>query len=65
MSVSSLASAAVANQQGQLAQAMQTAMLKASSEQQAAIVDMITEAAQASAKATPPEGTGTRLDISV
>lgn len=65
MSVSSLASAAIANQQGQLAQAMQTAMLKASSEQQAAIADMLTEAAQASAKATPPEGTGTRLDISV
>ncbi|PKP76957.1 MAG: hypothetical protein CVT81_12135 [Alphaproteobacteria bacterium HGW-Alphaproteobacteria-3] len=65
MSVSSLASAAVANQQGQLAQAMQTAMLKASSEQQAAIADMLTEAAQESARAAPPKGTGTRLDISV
>ena len=42
MSVSSLASAAVASQQGQLAQAMQTAMLKAGNEQEKAIVDMVT-----------------------
>ncbi|MAM94040.1 putative motility protein [Parvibaculum sp.] len=65
MSVSSIATAAVANQQNQIAQAMQTAMLKAGHEQETAIVDMLAEAAQTSAKASPPTGLGTRLDISV
>lgn len=61
MSVSSLASAAVASQQAQLAQAMQTAMLKASAAQETAMVELLAEAAKASA----PDGTGTRLDTSV
>ncbi|HAC59292.1 hypothetical protein [Parvibaculum sp.] len=65
MSVSSLASAAVASQQGQLAQAMQTAMLKAGNEQEKAIVDMLTEAVgNAAAKASAPAGTGLRVDTS-
>ena len=65
MSVSSLASAAVASQQGQLAQAMQTAMLKAGNEQEKAIVDMLTEAVgNAAAKASAPAGTGLRVETS-
>ena len=63
MSVSSLASAAVASQQGQLAQAMQTAMLKAGNEQEKAVVDMLAEAVDnAASKAQAPAGTGLRLD---
>ena len=65
MSVSSMAAAAVASQQNQIAQAMQVAMLRAGHEQEKAMVDMLAEAAQASAKATPPDGLGARLDISV
>lgn len=63
MSVSSLASAAVASQQGQLAQAMQTAMVKASNEQEKAVVDMLAEAVDnAASKAQAPTGTGLRVD---
>jgi len=65
MSVSNIAAAAVASQQNQIAQAMQVAMLRAGHEQEEALVDMLAEAAQASAKATPPTGLGNRLDISV
>jgi hypothetical protein len=65
MSVSSMAAAAVASQQNQIAQAMQAAMLRAGHEQEKAMVDMLAEAAQAAARATPPDGLGTRLDVSV
>lgn len=61
MSISSLASAAIASQQGQLAQAMQTAMLKASAAQEATMVELLAEAVNASV----PPGTGTQLDIKV
>lgn len=66
MSASSLASAAVASQQGQLAQAMQTAMLKAGNEQEKAVVDMLTEAVDSAAtKASAPAGTGIKVDTTV
>ncbi|MBX3504685.1 MAG: putative motility protein [Parvibaculum sp.] len=65
MSVSSIASAAVAANQSQIAQAMQMAMLRAGHEQEQALVDMLAEASQAATKATPPTGLGSRLDISV
>lgn len=66
MSVSSLAAAAVASQQSQIAMAMQTAMLKTEFKQDMALVQMITEATADSATVTasPPPGTGTRLDTS-
>ncbi|MBO6634219.1 putative motility protein [Parvibaculum sp.] len=65
MSISGMAAAAAASQQNQIAQAMQIAMLRAGQEQEKAMVDMLAEAAQAAAKATPPDGLGTRLDVSV
>jgi hypothetical protein len=65
MSVSSLASSAVAANQNQIAQAMQMAMLRAGNEQEKAMVDMLAEASQAVTKSTPPTGLGQRLDISV
>jgi hypothetical protein len=65
MSVSSIASAAVAANQSQIAQAMQMAMIRAGHEQEQALVDMLAEASQSITKATPPTGLGTRLDISV
>ncbi|MEQ9196708.1 MAG: putative motility protein [Parvibaculum sp.] len=63
MSISGMAAAAAASQQNQIAQAMQAAMLRAGHEQEKAMVDMLAEAAQASAKSTPPTGLGNRLDI--
>ena len=65
MSVSSIAAAAVASQQKQIAQAMQIAVLRAGHEQEKALVDMLATAAQSSARATPPAGLGARLDIGV
>ncbi|MFN4355022.1 putative motility protein [Parvibaculum sp.] len=65
MSVSSIASAAVAANQSQIAQAMQMAMIRAGHEQEKALIDMLAEASQAVTKSTPPIGLGQRLDISV
>ena len=65
MSVSSIASAAVAANQSQIAQAMQMAMIRAGHEQEEALAGMLAEASQAATKSTPPTGLGQRLDISV
>lgn len=65
MSVSSIAAAAIASQQSQIAQTMQIALLRAGHEQEKALVDLLAEASRTSAEASLPTGLGARLDISV
>lgn len=65
MSVESLAYTYVATQQAQTGQALQTAMLKQSAQQDANLVAMLEAGAQSleAAQASPPPGLGAQVDV--
>ena len=65
MSVESLAYTYVATQQAQTGQALQTAMLKQSAQQDANLLAMLESGAQSleAAQASPPPGLGSQVDV--
>ena len=65
MSVESLAYTYVATQQAQTGQALQTAMLKQSAQQDANLLAMLEAGAQSleAAQASPPPGLGSQVDV--